>query len=68
MEPISPKLRQQLLGKPGVSNEEIDEYQQLQSLRFRVDPDLPMSPSQKADTDVRERRISNLYAKLFTPR
>jgi hypothetical protein len=67
MEPISPKLREQLLNKSGVSNQEIDEYQQLQSQRFRIDPDLPLSPEQRINVANREHRIGQLYNKLFAP-
>jgi hypothetical protein len=68
MEPMRPDMRRALLERPVVTTEDISEYQQLQAQRFRVDPDLPMSPRQEREKLRRDQRLGELYTKLFTPR
>jgi len=67
MEPLTPEVRKQILDQhPQASPEDIEEYERLLSQRFTVDPDLPMAPAESVKRDDDERRLKELYNKLFS--
>ena len=67
MEPIKPEVRKWILEEhPLASPEDIDEYERLLSQRFTVDPDLPMAPDDSSKHDDDEKRLAELYDKLFS--
>ena len=66
VEPIKPEVVNQLLhDRPGLTREEIHEYQRLQAERFLINPLLPKSPDQQTQIDDRENRIKELYQKIY---
>ena len=66
MEPLKPDVKERLLQtNPQAAPDDIDEYEQLLSSRFLVDPDMPKSPEGAAEEDAREVRLQELYQKLF---
>ena len=44
MTPLTPQERAELLQRPGVTPEDLDEYERLLVARFRQDPDQPWEP------------------------
>ena len=68
MEPLKPEEKDFILeNNPQASPEEVEEYEQLLSMRFTQDPDLPADPAVESDADFRESRLSELYEKLIRP-
>jgi hypothetical protein len=67
MEPLKPEVRQWILDEhPQASPEDIDEYERLLAQRFTVDPDLPMAPDDSNKLENEEKRLAELYDKLFS--
>ena len=67
MEPLKPEVRKRILDDhPQASPEDIDEYERLLSQRFTVDPDLAMSPAASSKREDAEKRLAELYDKLFS--
>lgn len=68
MEPLKPALRQQILqNRPQACAADIEEYERLLAERFAQDPDLPQSPTMVQAVANREKRLEQLYQKLFGP-
>jgi hypothetical protein len=68
MEPLKPEDREFILeNNPQASPEELEEYEQLLSMRFTQDPDLPAEPTLEVTANVRESRLTELYEKLIRP-
>jgi hypothetical protein len=66
MEPLKPETKTRILKeRPEASPEEIEEYERLLAERFTEDPDLPRSPAISQATAKREKRLEQLYKKLF---
>jgi hypothetical protein len=66
MEPLKPEIRARILQeRPQASPEDIDEYERLLAERFTEDPDLPKSPAVAQTAAKRQRRLQQLYEKLF---
>ena len=69
MEPLKPETKRQILQeRPQASPADIEEYERLLAERFAEDPDLPKSPIAARTVADRERRLGQLYKKLFGPR
>lgn len=67
MEPLKPEVRKWILDEhPQASPEDIDEYERLLAQRFTVDPDLPAAPAEISGVDDDEKRLAELYDKLFS--
>jgi hypothetical protein len=66
MEPLKPETKARIMQeRPQASPEDIEEYERLLAERFTEDPDLPKSPT-VAQADVkRQKRLEQLYKKLF---
>lgn len=68
MEPLKPEDKTFILeNNPQASPEEIEEYEQLLSVRFTEDPDLAPEPALESVTRSRESRLTELYQKLIAP-
>ncbi len=66
MEPLKPETKQQILqNRPQASPADIEEYERLLAERFIEDPDLPKSPAVTQTIAKREKRLQELYQKLF---
>jgi hypothetical protein len=66
VEPLKPETKARILReRPQASPEEIEEYERLLAERFTEDPDLPKSPAVAKAAAHRERRLEQLYQKLF---
>lgn len=67
MEPLKPEDKTFILeNNPQASPEEIEEYEQLLSVRFTEDPDLVPEPALES-VRTRESRLTELYQKLIAP-
>jgi len=67
MEPLKPEDKTFILeNNPQASPEEIEEYEQLLSVRFTEDPDLAPEPALESARS-RESRLTELYQKLIAP-
>ena len=68
MEPLKPgTVRQNLQDRPHACPAELEEYERFLAERFTLDPDLPKSPAAAQADDHREKRLQELYKKLFGP-
>jgi hypothetical protein len=68
MEPLTPQTKQQILeDRPQASPADIEEYERLLAERFTHDPDLPCSATAAEAATARDKRLEELYAKLFGP-
>jgi hypothetical protein len=68
MEPLKPETKRRILqDRPQASPADIEEYERLLAERFTEDPDLPKSPTTARAAANRERRLEELYQKLFGP-
>ena len=66
MEPLKPETKARILQeRPQASPEDIAEYERLLAERFTDDPDLPKSPAVAQAAAKREKRLEQLYKKLF---
>ena len=66
MEPLKPETKRQIMtARPDASPEDIQEYERLLAERFAEDPDLTKSPALEKATAKREKRLEQLYQKLF---
>lgn len=66
MEPLKPEMKTQILrDRPQASPEDIEEYERLLAERFTEDPDVPKSPADARTAARREKRLEQLYQKLF---
>jgi hypothetical protein len=66
MEPLKPETKAQILReRPQASPQDIDEYEHLLAERFTEDPDLPKSPAVAQAAARRQKRLEQLYEKLF---
>jgi hypothetical protein len=66
MEPLKPEQKDTALRKnPQAAPEDIAEYERLLAVRFAVDPSMPRSPEEADSAAARERRLKELYDKLF---
>jgi hypothetical protein len=66
MEPLKPETKARILReRPQASPEEIEEYERLLAERFTEDPDLPKSPAVAQAAAKRQKRLEQLYEKLF---
>lgn len=66
MEPLKPETRVRILQeRPQAGPEDIEEYERLLAERFTEDPDLPRSPDAAKAAARREKRLEQLYKKLF---
>ena len=68
MEPLKPETKKRILKeRPQASSEDIEEYERLLAERFTEDPNLPKSPTHAQSAMKREKRLEQLYKKLFGP-
>jgi len=68
MEPLKPETKKRILKeRPQASAEDIEEYERLLAERFTEDPNLPKSPTLAQAATKREKRLEQLYKKLFGP-
>ncbi len=68
MEPLKPEDKIFILeNNPQASPEEIEEYEQLLSVRFTEDPDVAPEPARDSAVPLRESRLTELYQKLIAP-
>ena len=66
MEPLKPETKKRILqDRPQASPEDIEEYERLFAERFTEDPDLEKSPTTAQTTAKRQKRLEQLYKKLF---
>jgi hypothetical protein len=66
MEPLKSEQKNTALRKnPQASPEDIAEYERLLAARFTVDPSLRRSPDGSKVEDAREKRLRDLYVKIF---
>ena len=66
MEPLKPETKRQILqDRPQVCPADIEEYERLLAERFTQDPDLPRSPTTVQAAATREKRLAELFKKLF---
>jgi hypothetical protein len=66
MEPLKPETKTRILQeRPQASPADIEEYERLLAERFTEDPDLPKSPAVAQAAAQREKRLEQLYMKLF---
>ena len=66
MEPLKPETKAAILrGRPQACPADIEEYERLLAERFTADPDMPKAPADDRATCKREKRLEQLYAKLF---
>lgn len=66
MEPLKPETKARILReRPQASREDIEEYERLLAERFTEDADLPKSPAIAQVAVKREKRLEQLYEKLF---
>jgi hypothetical protein len=66
MEPLKPVTKQQILqNRPQANPADLEEYERLLADRFTEDPDLPRSPAARQVAADREKRLQELYLKLF---
>jgi hypothetical protein len=66
MQPLKPEERNRILRDvPEARPEEIDEYERLLSEIFMVDPSMPRSADAVDKNQENERRLSELFRKLF---
>jgi len=66
MEPLKPETKRQILrDRPEAAPADIEEYERLLAERFTEDPDLPRSPAAAQAIAKREKRLEELYNKLF---
>jgi hypothetical protein len=66
MEPLKPETKTQILhDRPQACAGDIEEYERLLAERFTEDPDLPKSPTVAQAAAKREKRLEQLYKKLF---
>ena len=67
MEPLKPEEKDLILeNNPQASPEEVEEYEQLLSLRFTEDPDFGAAAAPQSEANV-ESRLRELYQKLIEP-
>ncbi len=62
--PLDTKARI-LQDRPEASPEDIEEYERLLPERFTEDPDVPKSPGIAQSAAKRDKRLEQLYQKLF---
>lgn len=68
MEPLKPEDKTFILeNNPQASPDEIEEYEQLLSVRFTEDPDIAPEPTLDSAVHFRESRLAELYQKLIAP-
>ena len=66
MEPLKPETKRQILqNRPEAAPADIEEYERLLAERFTEDLDLPRSPAVAQAVAKREKRLEELYKKLF---
>jgi hypothetical protein len=66
MEPLKPDTKDRILrDRPQASPKDIEEYELLLAERFTEDPDLPKSPAATQAAAKRQKRLEQLYKKLF---
>lgn len=69
MQPLKPEERNRILRDvPDARPEEIDEYERLLAQTFMIDPSIPRSADFVATNQENERRLSELFGKLFPQR
>ena len=67
MEPLKPETKKRILKERPQATEDIEEYERLLAERFTEDPNLPKSPTFAQAAIKREKRLEQLYKKLFGP-
>ena len=66
MEPLKPETKARILReRPQARPEDVEEYERLLAERFTEDPDLPKSPAVAQEAAKRQKRLQQLYEKLF---
>jgi hypothetical protein len=66
MEPLKPETKKLILqNRPQAYSADLEEYERLLAERFNEDPDLHRSPTAAKAAADREKRLEELYAKLF---
>ena len=66
MEPLKPETKARILReRPQASPADIEEYERLLAERFTEDPDLPKAPAVAQVVTKRQKRLEQLYKKLF---
>jgi hypothetical protein len=66
MEPLKPETKARILReRPQASPEDIEEYERLLAERFTEDPDMSKSPAVAQAAARRQKRLEQLYTKLF---
>jgi hypothetical protein len=66
MEPLKPETKARILReRPEANPEDIEEYERLLAERFTEDPDVPKSPAVAQEVAKRQKRLEQLYEKLF---
>lgn len=66
MEPLSAAQRRNILqNRPGAEPGDIEEYERLLAARFLSDPDRPRSPGEDREAAENERRLQQLFERLF---
>lgn len=66
MQPLKPEERNRILRDvPNARPEEIDEYERLLAQTFMTDPSVPRSADFIATNQENERRLSELFRKLY---
>jgi hypothetical protein len=66
MEPLKPETKARILReRPQASPEDLEEYERLLAERFTEDPELPKSPAVAQTAAKRQKRLEQLYEKLF---
>lgn len=66
MEPLKPETKARILReRPQASPKDLEEYERLLAERFTEDPDLAKSPAVAQAAAKRQKRLEQLYEKLF---
>jgi hypothetical protein len=66
MGPLKPETKARILReRPQASPKDIEEYERLLAERLTEDPDLPKSPAVAQAATKRQKRLEQLYEKLF---
>jgi hypothetical protein len=66
MEPLKPETKARILQeRPQACPGDIEEYERLLAERFTEDPDVSKSPTVAQAAAKREKRLQQLYKKLF---